>query len=123
MLEERRRELELEVHAKIHDARADNTDGRDVLDEGDASESDIQREIRFALIQMSSEALDGINAALRRIDEGTYGVCVECGSNIAEARLRALPFAVRCRDCEEDREVTERRSRIAARLRLPVPLL
>ena len=36
------------------------------------------------------------------LDEGRYGHCYECGDEIAEARLRALPFAVRCKDCEEE---------------------
>lgn len=115
MLEERRRELALEVHAKIRDARAENTHEHNVFDEGEASDMDIQEEIGFALIQMKSETLDRINTALRRIDEGTYRVCFECGDDIAEPRLRALPFAVRCKDCEDSREAAVRRERTSAR--------
>ena len=122
MLEERRRELELEVHAKIRDARAESTHGHNVLDEGETSDIDIQGEIEFALLQMKSETLDSINTALRRISEGTYGVCFECGDEIAEPRLRALPFAVRCKDCEESREVAKRRERMTSR-RNPSSLL
>jgi len=40
-----------------------------------------------------------IRAALRRIDEGTYGVCARCGEKIAEKRLEALPYATECIDC------------------------
>jgi RNA polymerase-binding protein DksA len=40
-----------------------------------------------------------IRAALGRIDDGTYGVCLSCGDNIAPARLQALPFAQQCIDC------------------------
>ena len=58
-----------------------------------------------------------VDAALRRLEEGTYGDCFECGDEIAEARLRALPFAVRCKDCEEARETAERRERAAAQKR------
>ncbi len=43
-----------------------------------------------------------IDAALARIDAGTYGVCISCGGNIARGRLTALPFAVRCAECEEE---------------------
>lgn len=107
MLEERRLELLREVHAKIRDARAENTHDHNVLDEGETSDTGIQEEIGFALIQMKSETLDRINTALRRIGEGTYGICFECGDEIAEPRLRALPFAVRCKDCEESRELAE----------------
>jgi DnaK suppressor protein len=115
MLEERRLELVREVHAKIRDARAENTHEHNVLDEGETSDADIQEEIGFALIQLKSETLDRINTALRRISEGTYGICFECGEEIAERRLKALPFAVRCKDCEESREVAERRERMTAR--------
>lgn len=104
-----------ELHAKIRDVRAENTHEHNVLDEGEISDADIQEEIGFALIQMKSETLDRINTALRRISEGTYGICFECGDEIAEPRLRALPFAVRCKDCEESREVADRRERMAAR--------
>jgi len=65
---------------------------------------------------MKSETLNKIDAALRRLEENTYGDCFECGDEISQARLRALPFAVRCKDCEEAREVAEQRERqLAAR--------
>ena len=115
MLEERRRELLSEVQGKIRDVRAEGGKERDVLDQGESSEVDIQEDIEFALIQMKSETLNKINEALRRLDEGTYGNCFECGDEIAEARLRALPFAVRCKDCEEARETAEQRDRMLAR--------
>ena len=115
MLEDRRRELMTEVQGRIRDVRADGNKERDVLDQGESSEVDIQDDIEFALIQMKSETLNKINEALRRLEEGTYGNCFECGDEIAEARLRALPFAVRCKDCEEARENAENRERMAAR--------
>ena len=64
---------------------------------------------------MNPQTLNKVNEALRRLDEGTYGNCFECGDEIAEARLRALPFAVRCKDCEEARETAEQRERLLAR--------
>jgi len=117
MLEDRRRELLNSVHEKIRDARAEGNKERDVLDQGESSEVDIQEDIEFALIQMKSETLNKVDAALRRLEEGSYGDCFECGDEIAEARLRALPFAVRCKDCEEARETAERRERAAAQKR------
>jgi DnaK suppressor protein len=115
MLEDRRRQLVHEVQGKIRDARRDYTKEHDVLDEGESSEVDIQEEIEFALIQMKAETLKKVDAALRRIGEGTYGECFESGEKIPEARLRALPFAVRCRDCEEAREAVELRERMTQR--------
>src|SRR5688572_27974408 len=115
MLEDRRRELMNAVQGKIRDARADGSKDREVLDQGESSEVDIQDDIEFALIQMKSETLNKIDAALRRLEEHTYGNCFECGDEISEARLRALPFAVRCKDCEEARETAEQRDRMMAR--------
>jgi DnaK suppressor protein len=117
MLEDRRRELLNAVHDKIRDARAEGSKERDVLDQGESSEVDIQEDIEFALIQLKSETLTKVDAALRRLEEGTYGNCFECGDEIAEARLRALPFAMRCKDCEEARETAERRERMLAQKR------
>jgi DnaK suppressor protein len=115
MLEDRRRELMNDVQGRIRDVRSEGNKERDVLDQGESSEVDIQEDIEFALIQMKSETLNKIDAALRRLDEGTYGGCFECGEEISEARLRALPFAVRCKDCEEARETAEQRERALAR--------
>ena len=116
MLIERQREIMNEVQGKIRDVRAEGADkDHDVLDPGETSEVDIQEDIEFALIQMKAEMLNKINEALARLEDGSYGNCFECGEEIAEKRLRALPFAVRCKDCEEAREIAEKRERQAAR--------
>ena len=114
MLEGRRLEIEAEVQGRMRGVRADGAWGgklTEVLDAVESSEADIQEEIEFALIQMKSETLNKINDALARLDHGDYGNCFECGEEIAEKRLRALPFAVRCKNCEEAKEVAERRER------------
>jgi RNA polymerase-binding transcription factor len=119
MLEERRREILSEVQGKIRDQRLDSTWGRahEVLDAGESSEVDIQEDIEFALIQMKAETLTKINEALDRLEEGAYGYCFDCSGEISEQRLRALPFAVRCKECEEAREVAAEREKVAAQRR------
>ena len=114
ILEGRRSELVHDVKHKIRDVRSDGITNRDVLDTAENSEVDTQGDIEFALIQLKAETLNKVEAALRRLEEGNYGDCSECGAEIAEARLRALPFAVRCRDCEDVREVSEQRERSPA---------
>ena len=114
MLLERRGEIQAEVKDKIRDVRSEGTWGgkqNEVFDAVESSESDIQADIEFALIQMKSETLNKINDALVRLEQGDYGNCFGCGDEIAEKRLRALPFAVRCKNCEEAREVAEKRER------------
>jgi DnaK suppressor protein len=119
MLQERRGEIQAQVQGKMRDVRSEGAWGAkqsDVLDAVESSEADIQDEIEFALIQMKSETLNKIVDALARLEQGNYGNCFECGEEIAEKRLRALPFAVRCKDCEEAREIAEQRERqLAAR--------
>src|SRR5262245_66681075 len=119
MLEDRRREIQAEVQGKMRGVREEGTWGgklNDVLDAVESAEADIQEDLEFALVQMKSETLNKINDALVRLEQGSYGNCYECGEEIAEKRLRALPFAVRCKDCEEAREVAEQRERqLAAR--------
>ena len=118
MLEDRRREIHAEVQGKMRDVRSEGTWGgkSEVFDAVESSEADIQDDIEFALIQMKSETLNKINDALKRLEQGDYGNCFECDEEIAEKRLRALPFAVRCKDCEEARETAEQRERqMAAR--------
>lgn len=123
MLEDRQRELQAEVKGKMRNVRAEGSwsaKATEVFDAVESSESDIQDEIEFALIQMKSETLNKIDDALIRLEQGDYGNCFECGEEIAEKRLRALPFAVRCKDCEEAREVAEKRERqLAARRGAP----
>ena len=102
ILSARRREMQDEVQSRIRDGRTDRpTEVRDDLEHSDA---DIQEDIELALLQMRAEALTRIDEALVRLDAGQYGSCRECESEIAERRLRALPFAVRCQTCEERRE-------------------
>jgi len=101
MLAERRREIQAEVQGKM----------RGVREEVESAEADIQEDLEFALVQMKSETLNKINDALARLEQGDYGNCYDCGEEIAEKRLRALPFAVRCKDCEEVKENAEQRER------------
>jgi DnaK suppressor protein len=121
ILEERRREILSEVKEKIRDVRAFGAsgEGQGVLDAAETTEADIQDDIELALIQMKSETLHKIEEALARLDEKTYGYCFECGEEISERRLRALPFAVRCKDCEEAREAAEHRERQLTSRRSP----
>src|SRR5579872_3404236 len=111
MLEGRRREIQAEVQGKMRGVREDTGKSTEVLDAVESAENDIQEDIEFALVQMKSETLNKINDALKRLDQGTYGYCFDCGEEIGEKRLRALPFAVRCKDCEEHRENAEQRER------------
>lgn len=57
-----------------------------------------------SLLEIATATLHHIDRALERLDNGQYGWCTRCHRRITAPRLRALPFAVRCRECETARE-------------------
>ena len=110
MLEDRRRE----IHEKLRSLReAIPVAAHDVRDAEEQSVDDFVQEVDLALMQMKSETLKKIDQAIQRLDNGSYGVCQECEQEIASARLRALPFAVLCRDCQAETESRVRHDREA----------
>ncbi|HJQ49506.1 MAG TPA: TraR/DksA C4-type zinc finger protein [Gaiellaceae bacterium] len=62
------------------------------------------REIDYTLGENSGQVLAAIDAALKRIDEGTYGTCVGCGGQIRYERLEATPWVSLCIDCKRRSE-------------------
>ncbi len=74
------------------------------LDNGDWSVIDLSEDISLRQLSTHRENLLKIDEAIRKINEGTYGICEDCGEEINEARLKVLPFATHCRDCQEIRE-------------------
>jgi len=58
----------------------------------------------FALIEMKYDELINIEQAVERIEEGEYGRCLDCGRWINPERLKAVPFAIRCRECQTHHE-------------------
>jgi DnaK suppressor protein len=119
MLSKRRREVQDDVQSRMRVGRAERSN--EVRDDLEHSDADSQGDIELALIQMRAETLTRIDEALVRLAAGQYGSCAECEDEIAERRLRALPFAVRCQACEEQHEIAGRARRFAPK-RLGFPL-
>ena len=63
-----------------------------------------ERELEFALDARENDELSMVDAALRRIEAGTYGHCIDCGAEIPAARLHAAPEASRCIACQQKAE-------------------
>jgi len=70
----------------------------------DTATETYDRELDYTLEENSEHVLADIDAALKRITEGTYGICTNCGEPIALERLEALPWATLCIDCKRYRE-------------------
>lgn len=72
----------------------------DVGDEADAATQSTERELQFELSDNERQTLDAVEAALRKITLGTYGVCESCRTKIAVPRLKAIPHARYCIQCQ-----------------------
>jgi DnaK suppressor protein len=72
--------------------------------DADLGTETFERERDLGLLRDFTDQLGAVDDALRRLDDGTYGTCVECGEQIDRRRLAALPAAPRCRRCQEHRE-------------------
>jgi DnaK suppressor protein len=83
------------------------------LDDGDWSVVDLSEDISLRQLSAHRENLQKIDEAIRKLEEGTYGICEDCGEEISEQRLKILPFAIYCIDCQENRELMEEMDRRA----------
>jgi DnaK suppressor protein len=72
----------------------------EVGDEADIATQSSERELQFELTDNERQSLDAIEAALRKIDQGRFGVCESCGKKIPKPRLRAMPQARYCVVCQ-----------------------
>jgi RNA polymerase-binding protein DksA len=64
----------------------------------------VDREVDYSLEEHSAHVLQEIDAALARIDDGTFGICSRCGAPIGEERLEAMPHATLCIECKRREE-------------------
>ena len=76
----------------------------DEIRTGEEGTDVFDRQFALNLASSEQEAIHDIDDAIRRIDEGTYGVCEDCGCVIGKARLKALPFVRSCMQCQSEKE-------------------
>ena len=114
-LQARRLEIDAGIRERMSSLREERAAGEHVVapDDGEVWDVDVHEDVELALVQMKRETVKRIDDALARLDGNEYGRCLECGDDISAARLRALPFAVRCVACEDAREVEARGRRRA----------
>jgi len=74
---------------------------------GDLASTNYDQEVATGLLENERQILEAVRAALARIDAGTFGRCADCGRELPEGRLTAVPYATRCVACEERLEQTE----------------
>lgn len=76
----------------------------------DMATDNFDREFTLGLASTEQQTLNAIDVALRKIEEGTYGICEECDKQIPQKRLTAMPYARLCIKCQETEEKNKRRS-------------
>jgi len=95
-----------EIEASLREGREAGKD--DGMDTYDIATEERDREINMILNDREREKLDAIESAIGRIEEGSYGECESCESEISEARLEAMPFTRLCVSCQAEREKEEK---------------
>ena len=111
-----RKELLEKVRRKLLDRRAEmlkdleHLSGEKITEGGVQDSGDVALSLSFEKLQTSLEQTDIdelrlIDDALKRIDKGEYGICVDCDQNISNLRLETFPYAARCIVCQETFEV------------------
>ncbi|MCY4613048.1 MAG: TraR/DksA family transcriptional regulator [Nitrospira sp.] len=78
------------------------------MDSGDQALLDLEREMGISLQEKRNRERQMIDEALVSLEEGTYGICVECNTEISEKRLAVMPFARLCVECQEKIELLEK---------------
>lgn len=104
-LQQREQQL-LQDLASAQDERTQAQDAEDLPREPDANQTreSSDREVRHAEQLRDQHELQAVRAALKRMAEGSYGECVDCGKAIAPERLQASPAALRCIACQTKAE-------------------
>jgi len=90
------------VQQELQEGRDQNKD--EGMDTYDLASDARDREISHILTDRDRGKLEAIDEALSRVDDNSYGLCEDCGAEIAEGRLQALPFTRLCVTCQSDRE-------------------
>lgn len=98
LLEQRQEILSLYEHDLREGQRASDEGSEDLVDRANSA---YNREFMFSLSGTERDTLFRIEEALKKIDEGEYGNCAHCSSDIPVPRLKAVPWARYCIDCQE----------------------
>jgi DnaK suppressor protein len=102
---ERERLLKVSKHSIQYDL---NISTDDLPDEVDLAASEINQSLTFELRNRERVMISKINTALKKIHEGTFGLCETCEDEIEPRRLEARPFSILCVSCQEHHEHKEK---------------
>lgn len=106
ILSERKRRLWNEVRVEIFDnlGPQNNSQYENPLDDGEQSLLDVIEDTGLSVADIRKEELTQLEEAERKLDEGSYGICEDCGEEIGTERMKIMPFAIYCVDCQANHE-------------------
>ena len=107
LLNERKQELLNEAEKTVDGMNGDSN----FPDPTDRATLESDRNFTLRIRDRERKLIAKIDEALRRLEDGSYGVCEECGETIGTARLKARPVTTLCIDCKSAQEVGERKNR------------
>lgn len=110
MLMGKRQEIIREIEGNLGQSLTEDQQRRleSARDVGDQALMDLDRELGISLMEMRNRRRQAIDESLNRLRDGTYGMCAECGVEISEKRLQAVPFAKLCVECQSKAELLEK---------------
>lgn len=114
-----RQDILLEAKAEVDHILGEEDKYNGVSDDGDLADVAFRDAMQAAKLTRHQAQLRDIDEALRKIEEGTYGICDECEEDIPLGRLNAMPFALRCVDCQERHEMMSSSEREEKVFQLP----
>ncbi len=109
LLNQRIQELRSEASKTVDDMEADET----FPDPTDRASMESNRNSVLRIRDRERKLIFKIEEALRRLDNGEYGICEECGEKIGIERLKARPVTTLCIECKSSQEIEERKSKKA----------
>ncbi|MGZ8374960.1 MAG: TraR/DksA family transcriptional regulator [Nitrospira sp.] len=117
MLLRKRQEIMQEIQDNVGQSLIEDQQRRldSLSDAGDQALMDRERDRTISLLVMRNRRRQSLDEALTRLHEGTYGLCAECGIDINEKRLQAVPFAKLCVACQSHAELLEQIERTGDR--------
>jgi DnaK suppressor protein len=104
MLIQKKEELQKGIAKELGNYLRTGTIKDPCSDWGDLAFSSLEAEMGFTMVDLRDRLVEKIDDALARLEIGTYGICENCGIEISEARLKALPYATRCTECQKMEE-------------------
>lgn len=106
ILAERHRTLVDEVHEELIDSKDERYQALagELHDSAEESVADLISNLHYRRVDQLAQELYGVEGAMARLRNGSYGICEECGTEISVERLHAVPTASRCIDCQERHE-------------------